>query len=72
MSVMNWLVGYMSVWVYCTCTCTYTHTHTHTHVRGHMHIPGAHEPPKTAKKHATKFHDNPNYVTHFLKFSDFF
>ena len=33
---------------------------------------GAHEPPKAVKEHATRFHDNPNYVMHFQKFSDFF
>jgi len=33
---------------------------------------GTHEPPKAAKEHATRFHDNPNYIMHFKKFSDFF
>ena len=33
---------------------------------------GAHELPKVAKEHATRFHDNPNYVKHFQQFSDFF
>jgi len=28
---------------------------------------GAYEPPKAAKEHATHFHHNPNYVTHFKK-----
>ena len=35
-------------------------------------IPGAHELPKVAKEHATWFHHNPNYVTHFQKFLEFF
>ena len=33
---------------------------------------GAHELPKAAKEHATRFHDNPNYFIHFQKFSGFF
>jgi len=33
---------------------------------------GAHELPKAAKEHATRFHDNPNYVSLFQQFSDFF
>ena len=32
---------------------------------GECVIPGAHEPPKAAKEHATEFHQNPNYVITF-------
>jgi len=30
-------------------------------------LSGAYEPPKAAKEHATRFHHNPNYITHLKK-----
>jgi len=35
-------------------------------------LPGAYELPKMTKEHATRFCNNPNYMMHFQKFSDFF
>jgi len=38
-----------------------------TYLKNDFEIPGAYEPSKAAKEHATRFHYNPNYVTHLKK-----